>query len=470
MRAAALVDLVQRDLRRSLRTFSVAALGIVAGVAVLSFFLALAEGMRAVVLGRIFPIDRVEVVPPESSVGSVLSLLGAGPPGVDEEQVTRLRAVPGVREAQPRMRFAFPSSGRGGRAIFGRDVGAGEIPADGVDEGLIRRELGEGADFRDPEGLSSGRSCVADDGCATGEFCEFPEIPRSNAPPPAGGRCALPIPLVVSPYLVEIFNGTIAPAHNLPRVGELLIRRATGLILEWDLGRAGLGAARQGTPRRVHARLAGVSRHAMDLGVTAPLSVARRLNREFAGAAAASRYSSVVVHLRDPSAMTAVSAEVRALGLEVRTSGAEQMGVLVRAITWILALASIVTVLVASLNIAHVFLSQIAERRGEIGLMRALGARRSDIAALVVLQAAVLGALSALTGLLVARAAASLAERYARTEIPPFPFKPDVWFLFTRGDVIGVLVFGVAACVLASLLPAVRAARVDPAEALAGGV
>jgi ABC-type lipoprotein release transport system permease subunit len=208
----------------------------------------------------------------------------------------------------------------------------------------------------------------------------------------------------------------------------------------------------------------------MDLGVTAPLTVARRLNREFAGAAAASRYSSVVVHLRDPSAMTGVSAEVRAVGLEVRTSGAEQMGVLVRAITWILALASIVTVLVASLNIAHVFLSQIAERRGEIGLMRALGARRSDIAALVVLQAAVLGAVSALAGLAVARVAASLAERYARTEIPPFPFKPDVWFLFTRGDVAGVLVFGVAACVLASLLPAVRAARVDPAEALAGGV
>ena len=386
MRAAALVDLVQRDLRRSLRTFSVAALGIVAGVAVLSFFLALAEGMRAVVLGRIFPIDRVEVVPPESSVGSVLSLLGAGPPGVDEEQVARLRAVPGVREAQPRMRFAFPSSGRGGRAIFGRDVGAGEIPADGVDEGLIRRELGDAVDFRDPEGLSSGRRCTSDADCATGEFCEYPTIPQRDAPPPEGGRCALPIPLVVSPYLVEIFNGTIAPAHNLPRVGELLIRRATGLILEWDLGRAGLGAARQGTPRRVHARLAGVSRHAMDLGVTAPLSVARRLNREFAGAAAASRYSSVVVHLRDPSAMTGVSAEVRAVGLEVRTSGAEQMGVLVRAITWILALASIVTVLVASLNIAHVFLSQIAERRGEIGLMRALGARRSDIAALVVLQ------------------------------------------------------------------------------------
>lgn len=465
-----MADLVARDLRRSLRTFSVAALGIVAGVAVLAFFLGLSEGMRVVVLGRIFPIDRVEVIAPETGVGSVLSLLGAAPAGIDEAQVARLRGVAGVREAHPRMRFAFPSSGRGGRALFGRDVGAGEIPADGVEDSLVQAELGAGVEFRDPEGRGSGRACAVDSECASGEFCEFREIPRANAPPPAGGRCALPIPVVVSPYLVEIFNGTIAPAHNLPRVGEMLIRRATGIVLEWDLGRAGLGGARQGTPRRVHARLVGVSRHAMDLGVTAPLAVARRLNTEYAGASASTRFSSVVLYLRDPSAMTDVSAAVRAEGLEVKTTGAEQMGVLVKAITWILALASIVTVLVASLNIAHVFLSLIAERRGEIGLMRALGARRSDIAVLIVAQAAVLGAVSTAAGIAVARIAAVLAERYARTGIPPFPFKPDTWFVFTTQMMVGVLLFGVGACVLASLLPALRASRVDPAEALAGGV
>lgn len=470
MRIRAAIDLVQRDLRRSLRTFSVAALGIVAGIAVLTFFLGLSEGMRAVVLGRIFPIDRVEVVAPETGMGSMLSLLGAAPAGIDEAQVRRLRAVPGVREAHPRMRFAFPSSGRGGRAIFGRDVGAGEIPADGVEDALVQAELGGEVRFRDPLGEGSQRVCLADAGCDSGEFCEFAEIPRSNAPAPGSGRCALPIPVVVSPYLVEIFNGTIAPAHNLPRVGELLIRRATGLVLEWDLGRAGLGSARQGTPRRVHARLVGVSRHAMDLGVTAPLAVAQRLNREFAGASAASRFSSVVLYLRDPGAMTELSAAVRAEGLEVRTSGAEQMGVLVKAITWILALASIVTVLVASLNIAHVFLSLIIERRGEIGLMRALGARRSDIAVLIVAQAMLVGAGSSTVGLVVARLAATLAERYARTEIPPFPFKPDVWFVFTARMGLGVFLFGVGACVLASLLPALRASRVDPSEALAGGV
>jgi hypothetical protein len=117
----------------------------------------------------------------------------------------------------------------------------------------------------------------------------------------------------------------------------------------------------------------------MDLGITVPLDVARRLNREYAGEAAAETYSSVEVYLRDPAELTRVSGEIRAQGLEIRTSGAEQMGLLVTAITVILTLASVITVIVAALNIAHVFLTLITERRGEIGLMRALGERVDSI-------------------------------------------------------------------------------------------
>ncbi len=472
MRVGAWADLVGRDLRRSLRSFSVAAAGIVAGVATLAFFLGLSAGMRAVVLGQIFPIDRVEVIPPESAVGSVLgSLLGARTPGIEPAQVESLRRVPGVRAVAPRMRFAFPSSGRGGRAVFGRDLGAGEIPADGVETGLVRAELGPAAGFDDPEPRASRRPCQgsAEGQCPTGEYCFLDAIPSREQPSP-GGRCSPPIPMVVSPYLVEVFNGAIAPAHGLPPMGAVLLRQATGLVLEWDLGRAGLGGARQGTPRRVYARLAGVSRHALDLGVTVPLEVARRLNREYAGEDAASRYSSVAVYLRDPGSMTEVGAAVRAVGLEVKTNGAEQVGLLVTAITAILSLASVITVVVASLNIAQVFLAIIAERRGEIGLMRALGATRRDVGALVLGQAFVLGLGSSLAGLAVARGAAAVVNHLARTRLPAFPFKPEVWFLFEPGVMGAVLAFGVGVCVLSALGPAVQAARVEPAQALAGGV
>jgi ABC-type lipoprotein release transport system permease subunit len=469
VRAAALVELVVRDLRRSLKSFSLAALGITVGVATLAFFLSLSEAMRTVVLGRIFPLDQVEVIPPESSVGSVFSMFGARPPGVEAAQVSALRRAPGVRAVLPRMRFAFPTSGRGGRAVFGRDVGAGEIPADGVEPALVLRDLAPGTDFTDPDARSSRRPCANHDACGGGEFCVFPTIPRANEPPQTG-TCQLPIPVVISPYLLEVFDGVIAPAHRLPRLGGVIARSAQGLTLEWDLGRAGLGAARQGTPRRVYAKLVGVSRHAMELGLTVPLDVARRLNREYAGEGSAEVYSSVVVYLRDPSELTRVSGSVRAQALEIRTNGAEQMGLLVTAITVILALASGVTVLVASLNIAHAFLARIAERRGELGLMRALGATQRDVAALVLAQALAIGVIASAAGLALARGAALGADHLARTRLPAFPFKPDVWFVFTPGIVLGVAAFGVGACVVSALLPAARASRTEPASALSGGV
>ena len=84
MRLRALIPFVARDLRRSMRTFWVAGLGIAAGVATLAFFLALSAGMRAVVFGKILPLDQVEVIPPESSFGSVFSMLGGRPPGIDD--------------------------------------------------------------------------------------------------------------------------------------------------------------------------------------------------------------------------------------------------------------------------------------------------------------------------------------------------------------------------------------------------
>jgi putative ABC transport system permease protein len=470
VRAAALAELVARDLRRSRRSFFLAALGITVGVATLTFFLALSEAMRTVVLGRIFPLDQVEVIPPESSVGSVFSaVLGGRPPGVEPAQITALRRAPGVRAVLPRMRFAFPTSGRGGRAVFGRDVGAGEIPADGVEAALVQADLPPGTEFSDPDRRSSRRPCAGHDACTGGEFCVLPGIPRAGEVPP-GGTCQRPIPVVISPYLLEVFDNVIAPAHRLPKLGAVIARSAQGLTLEWDLGRAGLGAARQGTPRRVYATLVGVSRHAMELGLTVPLDVARRLNAEYAGEGAAAVYSSAVVYLRAPAEVTPVSAAIRAQGLEIRTSGAEQMGLLVTAITVILALASGVTVLVASLNIAHAFLALIAERRGELGLMRALGATRRDVATVVLAQAAAIGVLASAAGLLLARLAAAGANTLAATRLPAFPFKPDQWFVFTPGIVLGVAAFGVGACVLSAVIPALRASRTEPAGALSGGV
>jgi hypothetical protein len=304
VRPAALAELVARDLRRSLRSFSLAALGITVGVATLAFFLALSEAMRAVVLGRIFPIDQVEVIPPESSVGSRCSRCSArGRRASNPPRSTRSVRAPGVRAVLPRMRFAFPTSGRGGRAVFGRDVGAGEIPADGVDPSLVPADLPRGTDSPTPTRAPAVRPCASTEQCGGGEFCVFPTIPRAGE---AAQRGDVPAPdpggdLAVPPGGLRRRDRAGAPppaprgrhrperAGAHPRVGPRPRgprRRPPG-----DAP-ARLREARRGVAPRDGARA-----HRAPRRREAPQPRVR-------GRGAAAVYSSVVVYLRDPAELT----------------------------------------------------------------------------------------------------------------------------------------------------------------------
>ena len=95
---------------------------------------------------------------------------------------------------------------------------------------------------------------------------------------------------------------------------------------------------------------------------------------------------------------------------------------------------------------------------------------RRDVRRLLLLEAAAIGAGATLLGLGLARFAGWGCDTVARTRLPDFPFKPDTWFVFEWRAALGVLLFGVGACVLAAARPAWRAAKTDPAAALSGGV
>ena len=59
-----LSSLIWTNLARSKKNVAMSSVGIIIGVAALVFFIGLSEGIKQVVLGRIFLIDQVEVIPP----------------------------------------------------------------------------------------------------------------------------------------------------------------------------------------------------------------------------------------------------------------------------------------------------------------------------------------------------------------------------------------------------------------------
>jgi putative ABC transport system permease protein len=119
-----------------------------------------------------------------------------------------------------------------------------------------------------------------------------------------------------------------------------------------------------------------------------------------------------------------------------------------------IALAAI-ALLVGGVGIANTMVVTVLERRGEIGLRRALGARPGQIATQFVAEAMVLSLLGGVAGVALGVAAAALLAAVAGQ---PLVVPADI---ATLGIALSVVVGAIA-----GLQPAIRAARLSPTTAL----
>ncbi len=128
---------------------------------------------------------------------------------------------------------------------------------------------------------------------------------------------------------------------------------------------------------------------------------------------------------------------------------------------FLIALAA-VSLVVAGVAIFNVMLMSITERRGEIGVLRAVGVQRRDVLRTLVVEAALLGVAGGVVGLLL-----SLVAVFSL-----YYFTPIEWAVVTDPSNLGFLVlafgFGVAVALASGLYPAYKAANLHPVEALRG--
>jgi putative ABC transport system permease protein len=115
-----------------------------------------------------------------------------------------------------------------------------------------------------------------------------------------------------------------------------------------------------------------------------------------------------------------------------------------------------ISLLVGSVGILTVMTISVNERTAEIGLLRALGAGRMDVLILFLGEAVVLGAIGGLAGMAVGAGGAQLTHFF----LPALPVHIS-WFYVILAEVLATVIG-----LLSGILPAWRAAGMDPVEAL----
>ena len=118
-------------------------------------------------------------------------------------------------------------------------------------------------------------------------------------------------------------------------------------------------------------------------------------------------------------------------------------------------LLGVISLVVGAIGIANVTLVTVMERTGEIGLRRALGARRRHIAGQVLCESAAMGMIGGIVG-----ASAGIVTVVVVSASRDWTPLLDPWLPFAAppaGALVGLL---------AGAYPAIRAARMEPVEAL----
>ena len=419
-----LAVLLRRDLARSRGRLLIASLAVAGSVALVVILTGVALGLYRGVVGPLLPrlpLDLLKVEPRTVSVGLMAFDASALAGGLDDSTIERLKRIDGVKEVHPVVGAAFPMRAEGGEGFIGKRLRT-DVFATGVPPELVEKDVADGYSF---EGVDNGK-----------------------------------VPVVVARRLLELYNTTVAPALAKPKLSEEAV---IGFEFVLTVGDSyARGVPDRSKVRRFSAQIVGFSDQATLVGVTVPEDRLRAWNRHFGQQ---TPLTGAYVRTDGPAQAGPVSAAIEAAGLEVdKTAKVVGAGLAVAAALGALFAGTLL--FFAAFGIAQTFFVLVAERRKELVILRALGARQRVLRRLVLTEALVVGVAGSAFGVLVGGVTALVLDRAVVHGLPDIPFRPSSVVSLPATLLFGVAALGLVAALVGAWWPAARAAAADPGQAL----
>lgn len=268
------------------------------------------------------------------------------------------------------------------------------------------------------------------------------------------------VPALISRQVILTWNEFLASTSELPRLDEKTIIRTNFYITVWNLD--------TGVDEEFKLKILGLSDKAPFGAPLVPLEFVQEMNRRSFGKGYTEKFSSLIVSMENPSYVSAIKAQFEKMGLEAgsneKVAEMIEMGINVLAI--FLTSISLIIVIISLVNVFNIFVINVMERKFEIGVMRAVGASRGDIRAIILTESAFIGFVNGIVGSVIGIIAILLVEPVFTPLLEKFVMGQANFFAINPWIVLGIIIASPLVNIIAVFQPANYAANLDPVVAL----
>ncbi len=417
MRFSDTVSIVVRNLKRSKTRTTLTSLGVLIGVAAIITLVSIGIAMQTSVTSQfesVGDLTIISVYPSNLRLGPFAPRKAEEIKILDEDAIDKIRKIEGIEALSPV--YTFPD------VIVKMGRLESSVSFTGIEPKEIEKIAGK---------LEKGRYITRSDryavvvGSKFGETFYNPKTGKSETINPLG----------------KMFKVTVKRIVNEKMEKKTYIFRVVGVLKE------------KGTQD--------------DYSVYAPINTVISVNEWRTGRTIKPEitgYSRVIVKVKDVDTVNKVTEKIEDMGFVVFSiqSIINSISTVFKILQFILAGIAGISLLVAGIGIVNTMTMSIYERTRQIGIMKAIGASNTDILWMFLSEAAALGFLGGIGGILLSFLLNSLITLFSSTMLSGATLKVSapLWLI------IFAIVFATVVGLIAGLVPSYRAANLKPVEAL----